>query len=226
MKSESILDAIGMINEEVVWEAKAYKRHKLSNIRKPIVAAACLLLVLAGVLSGVNNQFSPFVITAYAEDSFGNRMITQLKENEKVKLHYGEVELANGKTQMGYCFDLSQDTQAVKGIYFSVAVIDEDGNVPPTNENTVGRYGEKGKWAFTTGKDIATILTSEDGTVPEGYLDGTFKPDMKGKYLVWEPNDDGNCRVKICIYNTDFEKVYECVIIMTQETDGYYAEIT
>lgn len=47
MKNENILDAIGMINEEAVREAKAYRQSKSRTWAKWGAVAACLCLVVA-----------------------------------------------------------------------------------------------------------------------------------------------------------------------------------
>lgn len=52
MKNENILDAIGMINEEAVRDAKAYQRPKSRNWIKWGAMAACLCLVVVGALVG------------------------------------------------------------------------------------------------------------------------------------------------------------------------------
>lgn len=46
MKNENILDAIGMINDEAVRDAKAYKRPKSRSWLKWGAVAACLCLVV------------------------------------------------------------------------------------------------------------------------------------------------------------------------------------
>lgn len=47
IKNENLMDAIGMIDEEVVLDAKAYKRTK-SHFSRPVLIAACLGLMLVG----------------------------------------------------------------------------------------------------------------------------------------------------------------------------------
>ena len=47
MKNENILDAIGMINEEAVWDAKEYQRPKSRSWIKWGAMAACLCLVVS-----------------------------------------------------------------------------------------------------------------------------------------------------------------------------------
>ena len=52
MKNENILDAIGMINDEAVRDAKAYKRPKSRSWLKWGAVAACLCLVVLWLAQG------------------------------------------------------------------------------------------------------------------------------------------------------------------------------
>lgn len=61
MKNENILDAIGMINEEAVRDAKAYQRPKSRKWIKWGAMAACLCLVMAGVFGGANSYLRQYV---------------------------------------------------------------------------------------------------------------------------------------------------------------------
>lgn len=63
MTNESILDAIGMINEEAVREAKVYKRPKSRSWVKWGAVAACLCLVVMGTLGGVNFHMKQYVLS-------------------------------------------------------------------------------------------------------------------------------------------------------------------
>lgn len=59
MTNENILDAIGMINEEAVREAKAYRRPKSRNWIKWGAVAACLFLIIGiGVHIDRLNEYS------------------------------------------------------------------------------------------------------------------------------------------------------------------------
>lgn len=61
MKSENILDAIGMINEEAVREAKEYYRPKSRSWVKwgAMVACLCLVVSLATIIPSVLQQEAP-----------------------------------------------------------------------------------------------------------------------------------------------------------------------
>lgn len=47
IKNEHVLDAIGMINEDIIQDAKEYKRSKIRLLR-PVLIAACLCVALLG----------------------------------------------------------------------------------------------------------------------------------------------------------------------------------
>lgn len=71
MKNENILDAIGMINDEAVRDAKAYKRPKSRSWLKWGAVAACLcLVVFVGIRMGSSNDYVPLNINTNSPASF------------------------------------------------------------------------------------------------------------------------------------------------------------
>lgn len=109
MKNEHILDAIGMINEEAVRDAKVYKHPKSRGWLKIGVAAACLCFLFAGLLPMFNNQpeVSPFVLTAYAMENDGTLTPHVLAQNVSVPL--AEIQFEEGVK--GFIFSCPLENQ-------------------------------------------------------------------------------------------------------------------
>lgn len=85
MKNENILDAIGMINEEAVRDAKAYQRPKSRNWLKWGAMAACLcLVVLVGIKMGTRDNFIPLNINTITNASYSAPAITSTIESVQV----------------------------------------------------------------------------------------------------------------------------------------------
>lgn len=83
IRTEKILDAIGMINEAAVRDAKAYKRPKSRSWVKWCAMAACLCLVLAGVFGGSHSYFMLYaanhniqVVSDYTDDRISAADVT------------------------------------------------------------------------------------------------------------------------------------------------------
>lgn len=110
MKNETILDAIGMINEEAVLDAKAYQRPTSRSWMKWGAIAACLCLIIAGIFPLFNNQpgASPFVLTAYAVEIDGTLTPHAMKQNVSVPL--GEIQLEEGFN--GFLFSCPLEDQS------------------------------------------------------------------------------------------------------------------
>lgn len=98
MDNVTILDAIGMINEEAVREAKAYRRPKSRSWVKWGAVAACLCLVVGLVIPMLNNSGSgPFgngdatIFEPHREDfspKIESSIIEQFENNSEVKKAY------------------------------------------------------------------------------------------------------------------------------------------
>ena len=81
MKNENILDAIGMINEEAVRDAKAYQRPKSHKWIKWGAMAACLcLVVLAGIKMGNHDNYIPLNFNTITDASYSAPAITSTIE--------------------------------------------------------------------------------------------------------------------------------------------------
>ena len=97
MKNDTILDAIGMINEEAVWDAKNYKRPKRQNWFKRGTIAACLCIALAiGMLVTPNSDIITgpglLTVTAYASSTSENIELFEeynMQENITLPYEYG-----------------------------------------------------------------------------------------------------------------------------------------
>lgn len=63
MKNENILDAIGMINEDAVREAKAYRRTKSRSWAKWGAMAACLCLMVVGAFGCIHSNMKQYVVS-------------------------------------------------------------------------------------------------------------------------------------------------------------------
>lgn len=106
IKSEHILDAIGMINEEAVREAKEYQRPTSRNWIRWGAVAACLCLLLAGMFPMFNQPtISPFVLTAYALEADNTISATVMQEGENTAVTL--FETANGLR--GFVFSYATD---------------------------------------------------------------------------------------------------------------------
>ena len=85
MKNENILDAIGMINDEAVRDAKAYKRPKSRSWLKWGAVAACLcLVVFVGIRMGSSNDYVPLNINTITDASYSAPEITSTIETIQV----------------------------------------------------------------------------------------------------------------------------------------------
>lgn len=97
MKNDTILDAIGMINEEAVLDAKNYKRPKRQNWFKRGTIAACLCIALAiGMLVTPNSDIITgpglLTVTAYASSTSENIELFEeynMQENITLPYEYG-----------------------------------------------------------------------------------------------------------------------------------------
>lgn len=85
MSAEVFSDAMGLIGEKYIMEAITYQRkRKRHSWGKWIAAAACVCLVLAGILPLLHNQpgVSPFVLTAYAVENDNSISASTICEGE------------------------------------------------------------------------------------------------------------------------------------------------
>ena len=143
MKNEHILDAIGMINEEAVRDAKAYKRPKSRGWLKFGVAAACLCFLLAGLFPMFNNQpgASPFVLTAYAMENDGTLTPHVLEQNVSVPL--AEIQFEEGVK--GFMFSCPLEDQNELS---TVVLMSEQSTPEMTAKDQYGIMEEKGQQYF------------------------------------------------------------------------------
>lgn len=120
MKNENILDAIGMINEEAVRDAKAYQRPKSRNWVKWGTVAACLCLVLAGIFPLFNQpSVSPFVLTAYALENDNGLSAVAMKEGENIPVSLFEAD--NGLWGFVFSHEADDPEQPI-----SISIINAD----------------------------------------------------------------------------------------------------
>lgn len=153
MKNEHILDAIGLINDKVVVDAKAYKQPKSRGWLKLGVAAACLCFFFAGLFPMFNNQLgvSPFVLTAYAAENDGKLTAHVLEQNVSVPLT--EIQVAEGVKCFMFSCPLGDQNELSRVVSLSEQSLPE-----MTTKEQYGIMEEKGLQYFcyipTEGEDM------------------------------------------------------------------------
>lgn len=192
MKNENILDAIGMINEEAVRDAKAYQRPKSRHWLKWGAMAACLcLVVLVGIKMGTRDNFIPLNINTITNASYSAPAITSTIESvqateDDVNAWLGfDLRSVLPKELKDFTMEyyLVQDSEIDKTLGVKVWGKVEDAEIPrPQFHITI-----------TEGKVLEGLLfdydvtTDIDGvTVIAGVMPGEYKTKRDGE-VVWQP---------------------------------------
>ena len=142
MTRKTISDAVTNINAEYIEKAADFhvtKKRKKIRWGKWIAAAACVCLVLMGILQPFTNQpgASPFVLTAYALDNDNSLSSVVMQEGEKAPVSMFETK--NGLK--GFVFSHNCADTEKSG---TIAIMSEGDNTTSIDE-IVGLAAEQGK---------------------------------------------------------------------------------
>lgn len=226
MNSENLFNALGKLSDDLVAEAAITanaRKNTTQTVRWKITIAACLVIcIIASVVQymGYLPIENPLVIKAHAVSINGQPYTAQLSLGERIQLV--ETEFFFEGDNKYYAFDLT----LVNGMYLQLSAVDDQWNVildksiHYSDEETPLPY-----WALSEGNEIATISTDSDGKVLEAYTNGSAKPRMKGKSMIWRVNKDGMSRCIIDCFDADFVRVASYYLEIVQIDNSIYAEI-
>lgn len=142
MTRKTISDAVTNINAEYIEKAADFhvtKKSKKIRLGKWIAAAACVCLVLVGILQLFTKQpgASPFVLTAYALDNDNSLSSVVMQEGKSVPVNLFETK--NGLK--GFVFSHNCADTEKSG---TIAIMSEGDNAASIDE-IVGLAAEQGK---------------------------------------------------------------------------------
>lgn len=170
MKSESILDAIGMINEEAVREAKAYQRPKSRGWVKWGAMAACLCLVVLAAIPFLQNRepvtdIEPYkeltVVEAVALEPYGELYPQTILEG--YTLEENKVGFYDGKVLKAvYCNNSTEDIMTI--------IISDKEYFEDVELNIVLEKGESGSKIYLNSRDY--IVCYSFSTIDINTIDG------------------------------------------------------
>ncbi len=191
MKNENILDAIGMINEEAVRDAKAYQRPKSRSWIKWGAMAACLcLVVLAGIKMGTHDNYIPLNFNTITDATYSAPEITSTIESVQVTEDdvnaWLEFDLRSNLPKeikdFSMKYYLVQDSEIDETLGVRVVGKVEDAETPKPQFHitiTEGKVTEDLLFDYDVTTDIDGV------TVIAGVMPGETRTNRDGEELYW-----------------------------------------